>query len=101
MAIGGDEGAVYVYQFNPPPLQPRYQQENGAGRVISIEVENNDANVIQGGFSWESRSESSASGSKFLQAMPLPNTPPEIINQNFDENFQIYNPLVDSPKYDF
>ena len=100
IAVGGDDGTVKVYQFNPPEIKDPFQSVNGADGVISIEVENNDSNVSQGGLTWKSLSDSLASGGTYLEAVPLPGAPVEVIDQNFEPTIA-FDPVVDAPKLDY
>ena len=97
VAVAGDEGSVYVYQFNSPQLDAPFQGDRTAANIISMEVERNDTNLSQGGFAWYSYTDVNASGGEYLTAIATTNT---TIDQ-IDANFQTGNPLVDSPKLDF
>ncbi len=97
VAFGGDEGAVYVYQFNAPEILDPIQSDRSPNNLVTIEVENNDTNLSQGGFTWLDRNDATASGGKAVQAIATTNT---TIDQ-IDTNFSTGDPLVDSPKLDF
>lgn len=94
VAIGGDDGTVRVYQFNAPEILPPIQSDRGAGNIISIEAENSDTNLSQGGFSWEKQTEPVVSAGFFMQSTPNNGTV-------FNTNFQTFDPTLDSPKLDY
>lgn len=92
VVVGGDEGSVHLYQFDPPALKEPIGQ--GSDGLVSIEVEDFDTNLRQGGHAWSVASDSSSSGGTKLRALPDSGV-------NKDSGYQTYDPLVDSPKLDY
>ncbi len=68
LASGGDEGNIYLYQFNPPVEKKLIQQ--AGNDPISIEAEDFDANVAQGCHWWSVINDNTASGEKKVQCFP-------------------------------
>jgi len=97
LAAGGDEGYLYLFQFNPPPEKKLINQAVGNNGLIIIEAEDFDVNVPQGGHAWEVIKDDSASGSKKVQALP----DNVLSGHGMDTNFQTGDPIKDSPKLDY
>lgn len=97
VAFGGDEGTVSVYQFNAPEIFDPIQSDRSEDNLITLEVEDNDTNLAQGGFAWRDTTDAGASGGQAVQAIPTSDTTIDEI----DTNFSTGDPLVDSPKLDF
>ena len=87
--VGGDEGVIYHYTFTPPTLKKPVEQQ-GDG-LVSLEAEDFDTSLPQGGHRWEVIS---GGGENGVQALP---------NEGAEkrENFARYDPLKDSPKLDY
>ncbi|MEM8565464.1 MAG: hypothetical protein AAGF85_03335 [Bacteroidota bacterium] len=68
LASGGDEGYLYLFQFNPPAEKKVIQQSGD--QPISIEAEDFDANVAQGSNWWSVIDDKKASGKKKVQCFP-------------------------------
>ena len=74
----------------PPPAGNAFQQDSGADGIVSMEAENHDANVSQGGKNWVVvTSPTGFSGASALQAQPNSGT-----NQNTGY-------VANSPRLDF
>ena len=100
IAVGGDDGTVKVYQFTPPEIKDPFQPNSGSNGVIVIEAENNDANVSQGGVTWKSLSDNSASGGTYLAASLVPGASAELVDRNFEAQL-LNDPTVDASKLDY
>jgi WD40 repeat protein len=95
LAAGGDEGNIYLYQFNLPVEKKLIQQEGN--NPIVIEAEDFDANVQQGCHWWSVINDQSASGEKKVQCFPdLSDDKTGVISV-----YGIDDVLKDAPKLDF
>ncbi len=97
LAAGGDEGFLYLFQFNPPLEKPLILQADAQEGLISIEAEDFDANVPQGAHRWEVVADTNASGGKKVQALPDNASS----GHGMDRDFQTWDPVKDSPKLDY
>jgi WD40 repeat protein len=68
LAAGGDEGTIYLFQFNTPAEKKLIQQTGD--EPISIEAEDFDTNVRQGCHWWSVINDKTASGNKKVQCFP-------------------------------
>lgn len=111
MAIGGDEGYLYLYEFHPSGGNAPVRQSGESSKII-IEAEQFTSAIPQGTHHWKTLQDESASGGRKLQALPhddyepytslypeerarlVPYTEPSA-------DFQRYDPYYDSPKLDY
>lgn len=95
LAAGGDEGYIYLYQFNKPVEKNLIQQKGD--EPISIEAEDFDANLQQGCHWWSVVDDESASGKKKVQCFPdLSKDKTGVITE-----YGIHDPMKDAPKLDY
>jgi WD40 repeat protein len=95
LAAGGDEGYIYLFQFNTPVEKELIVQKGDA--PISIEAEDFDANVRQGCHWWTVVDDKTASGKKKVQCFPdLSNDKTGVIDE-----YGIQDVLKDAPKLDY
>jgi hypothetical protein len=93
--VGGDEGVLYHYKFNPPvKLEPIISSKEGLN-IISFEAEDFDSNVPFGGTAWETQNVENASGKITMRA--LPNSGRDI----YRDKFITFDPTKDAPKLDY
>jgi len=90
--VGGDEGVLYHYSFTPPKRLKRFTQAPDG--MVSLEAENYDTSLAQGGHRWTVISETDATGGECLQALPNDGV-------EKDKKFARYDPLKDAPKLDY
>jgi len=93
--VGGDEGVLYHYKFNPPAILEPYVSSKKDSNIISYEAENFDSNVPFGGTAWEPQNVENASGKITMKA--LPNSGRDI----FRDKFVTFDPTKDAPKLDY
>lgn len=95
LASGGDEGYVYLFQFNPPLEKNVIQQKDD--EPIVIEAEDFDTNVAQGRHWWSVIDDESASGKKKVQCFPdLSKDKKGVITE-----YGMNDPMKDAPKLDY
>ncbi|MCF8380398.1 MAG: hypothetical protein K9H49_12515 [Bacteroidales bacterium] len=95
LAAGGDEGYIYLFQFNPPVEKNMIQQTGD--EPITIEAEDFDANVPQGCHWWSVVDDETASGKKKLQCFPdLSKNKEGVIYE-----YTTHDPRKDAPKLDY
>jgi WD40 repeat protein len=95
LAAGGDEGSIYLFQFNPPAEKPIIRQRGD--EAISIEAEDFDANVSQGCHWWSVIDDPTASGAKKVQCFPdLSGDASGVISE-----YAVLDPRKDAPKLDY
>jgi len=92
--VGGDEGMLYHYKFNPPTILEPYGLSKEGNNIISIEAENFDSNVTFGGTGWEPQPVETASGKISMKA--LPNS-----GRDIKDKFITFDPTKDAPKMDY
>ncbi len=93
--VGGDEGVLYHYKFNPPvKLEPIVSSKEDSN-IISFEAEDFDSNVPFGGTAWETQNVENASGKITMRA--LPNSGRDI----YRDKFITFDPTKDAPKLDY
>jgi len=92
--VGGDEGVLYHYRFNPPTILEPFGLSKDGSNIISIEAEHFDSNVPLGGTSWEPQTVKTASGKISMKA--LPNS-----GRDIKDNFITFDPVKDAPKLDY
>jgi len=92
--VGGDEGMLYHYKFNPPTILEPYGLSKEGNNIISIEAENFDSNVPFGGTGWEPQPVETASGKISMKA--LPNS-----GRDIKDKFITFDPTKDAPKMDY
>jgi len=92
--IGGDEGVLYHFRFNPPSeLEPITHLKEGSD-FISFEAEEFDSNVPLGGTRWEPQAIETASGKISLEALP-------VSGRDIKDNFITFDSTKDAPKLDY
>jgi WD40 repeat protein len=95
LAAGGDEGYIYLFQFNAPDEKKIIYQSGD--EPITIEAEDFDANVQQGCHWWSVIDDQSASGEKKVQCFPdLSKDKSGVISE-----YGIHDPRKDAPKLDY
>jgi WD40 repeat protein len=95
LAAGGDEGMIYLFQFNPPAEKKLIQQTGN--EPIIFEAEDFDANVPQGCHWWSVIGDKTASGEKKVQCFPdISNDKTGVISE-----YGIQDVLKDAPKLDY
>jgi len=92
--VGGDEGMLYHYKFNPPPILEPFVLSKEGNNIISIEAEDFDSNVPFGGSGWEPQPVETASGKISMKA--LPNS-----GRDIKDKFITFDPTKDAPKMDY
>lgn len=92
--VGGDEGVLYHYKFNPPTILEPYGLSKEGNNIISFEAELFDSNVPLGGTSWNPQKVKIASGKISMKA--LPNS-----GRDIKDNFITFDPVKDAPKLDY
>lgn len=95
LASGGDEGYIYLFQFNPPLEKQVIRQT--ADEAISLEAEDFDANVPQGSHWWSVIEDKTASGYKKVQCFPDLSTD----KSGVIAEYGIHDPRKDAPKLDY
>lgn len=95
LAAGGDEGYIYLYQFNPPAEKNLIQQKGNV--LIAVEAEDFDSNVSQGCHWWSVVDDETASGNKKVQCFPdLSKDKTVVITE-----YGIHDTRKDAPKLDY
>lgn len=95
LAAGGDEGAIYLFQFHPPTEKNLIRQIGD--NPISIEAEDFDSNVAQGCNWWTVLDDETASGNKKVQCFPdLYDDGSGVISE-----YTTRDPRRDAPKLDY
>lgn len=95
LAAGGDEGYIYLYQFNPPAEKNLIQQKGN--EPIAVEAEDFDSNVAQGCHWWSVVDDETASGNKKVQCFPdLSKDKTGVITE-----YGIHDTRKDAPKLDY
>ncbi|HKK63141.1 MAG TPA: hypothetical protein VJ951_11280 [Bacteroidales bacterium] len=95
LASGGDEGYLYLVQFNSPAEKNLIQQKGN--EAISVEAEDFDSNVAQGCHWWLVLDDESASGKKKVQCFPdLLKDKSGVITE-----YGLNDPRKDAPKLDY
>jgi WD40 repeat protein len=95
LASGGDEGYIYLFQFNPPFEKKMIQQDSA--KPIIIEAEDFDANVPQGCHWWSVIDDATASGNKKVQCFPDLSKDSKGVITEYATN----DPRTDVPKLDY
>jgi len=93
--VGGDEGVLYHYKFNPPAILEPFVSSIEGSNIISCEAEHFDSNVPFGGTAWETQNVENASGKITMKA--LPNSGRDI----YRDKFITFDPTKDAPKLDY
>ncbi|RCW36817.1 hypothetical protein [Marinilabilia salmonicolor] len=95
LAAGGDEGYIYLFQFNPPVVKNLIRQTSD--EPISIEAEDFDTNLQQGCHWWSVINDKTASGQEKVQCFPdLSKDKTGVISE-----YGILDTKKDSPKLDY
>jgi len=95
LAAGGDEGYIYLFQFNPPVVKNLIRQTSD--EPISIEAEDFDTNLQQGCHWWSVINDKTASGQEKVQCFPdLSKDKTGVIAE-----YAIHDVLKDAPKLDY
>ncbi len=92
--VGGDEGVLYHYKFNPPAILEPFVSSKDDPNIISCEAEHFDSNVPLGGTAWMTQTVENASGNITMKA--LPNS-----GRDIKEKFITFDPTKDAPKLDY
>ncbi len=92
--VGGDEGVLYHYKFNPPTILEPFVSLKEGSDIISCEAEHFDSNVPLGGTAWETQNVENASGKITMKAMPNS-------GRDIKDKFITFDPTKDAPKLDY